>query len=148
MNFLPVCLKIDGIRVAVIGGGRIAEQKIRTLALYTREIVVCAPQVSPAILALPVKVIRASYDERVLDGSRLVYACTDDRELNLRVAADARSRGALVCVADDPGACDFISPAVYRKGCMSVAVSSNASDVRRSISWRDRIAALFGDGHE
>jgi precorrin-2 dehydrogenase / sirohydrochlorin ferrochelatase len=72
-----------------------------------------------------------------------VFACTGDGDLNRRVVSDARRLGILVGAADDPEYCDFISPAIFRKGYMSVAVSSNARNVKKSIAWRDRIEELF-----
>jgi precorrin-2 dehydrogenase / sirohydrochlorin ferrochelatase len=145
MNFLPVCLNIENAGIVVVGGGKAAEQKLKTLLLYTQKILVCAPEIRRSIELLPVTLLRQSYKEEVLEGARLVYACTDDSAINRQIALDARRRHILACVADDPEFCDFVSPAIYKKENMSVAVSSNAQDVRRSLAWRDRIAAELGD---
>jgi siroheme synthase-like protein len=143
MNFLPICLNIENARIVVVGGGKAAEQKLKTLLLYTHNIVVCAPEIRQSIQALPVTLIEKRYEEGVLEGARMVYACTDDRDINRKIAADANQRHILVCVADDPEFCDFISPAIYKKDSISVAVSSNAQDVKRSVAWRNRIAEQF-----
>jgi len=143
MNFLPICLNIENARIVVVGGGKAAEQKLKTLLLYTRNIVVCAPEIRRSIHALPVTLIEKLYEEGVLEGARMVYACTDDRNINRKIAADAKRRHVLACVADDPEFCDFISAAIYKKDFMSVAVSSNAQDVKRSVAWRNRIAEEF-----
>jgi precorrin-2 dehydrogenase / sirohydrochlorin ferrochelatase len=143
MNFLPVCLNIDNAGIIVVGGGKAAEQKLKTLLLYTRHITVCAPEIRRSIQVLPVTCLKQSYKEEVLEGARIVYACTNDRNINRQIATDARRRQILACVADDPEFCDFISPALYKKDHMSVAVSSNARDVKRSVAWRNRIAEAF-----
>jgi precorrin-2 dehydrogenase / sirohydrochlorin ferrochelatase len=143
MNFLPICLNIENAKIVVVGGGKAAEQKLKTLLLYTHNIVVCAPEIQRSIYALPVTLIEKPYEEAVMESARMVYACTDDRDINRKIAADAKRRHILVCVADDPECCDFISAAIYKKGSMSVAVSSNAQDVKRSVTWRDRIAEKF-----
>jgi precorrin-2 dehydrogenase / sirohydrochlorin ferrochelatase len=140
MNFLPICLNIENARIVVVGGGKAAEQKLKTLLLYTHNIIVCAPEILRSIHALPVTLIEKPYEEAVLESARLVYACTDDRDINRKIAADAKQRHILVCVADDPEFCDLISPAIYKKDSMSVAVSSNAQNVKRSVAWRNRIA--------
>ena len=140
MNFLPICLNIENARIAVIGGGKTAEQKLRLLLLYTRSIVVCAPEISPAIRAMPVTFLEGRYEEEVLDGAAIVYACTNQKGLNRQIASDAKRRHILACVVDDPEFCDFVSPAIYKKAHMSVAVSSNAKDVKQAIRWRNRIA--------
>ena len=75
MNFLPICLDIENARIVVVGGGKAAEQKLKTLLLYTRNIVVCAPEIRRSIHALPVTLIEKPYEEGVLerraDGLRL-----------------------------------------------------------------------------
>ncbi|MDM7998154.1 MAG: bifunctional precorrin-2 dehydrogenase/sirohydrochlorin ferrochelatase [Acidobacteriota bacterium] len=146
MSFLPICLNVANAKIAVIGGGKAAEQKLATLLLYAENVFVCAPEINAAIRAMPVTLLQQVYTEDVLEGVRIAYACTNQKQLNRQIAADARRRNILVCVADDPQECDFISPAIYRKGAMSVAVSSNATDVRRSVAWRNTIANLLDDG--
>lgn len=145
MTFLPVCLNITDARIVMIGGGRVAEHKLKTLLQFTRAITVVAPEVSAAICASGVEVRRESYHAGVLDGAGLVYACTNDPGVNQRVREDAHARGLLVNVADAPALCDFVSPAVLVRGEMAIAVSSQARNVKRAIAWRDRIAELLDD---
>ena len=53
MNFLPICLNIENARIVVVGGGKAAEQKLKTLLLYTRNIVVCAPEIRGRSMPCP-----------------------------------------------------------------------------------------------
>ena len=146
MSFLPICLNMENAAVVVVGGGTVAEQKIKPVLQYTHNVTVCAPEILPSIQAFPVTILKQWYTEAVLTGARIVYACTNDRDINRKVALDARQLRILVCVADDPEFCDFISPAIYKKEHMSVAVSSNAQEVKRSVAWRNRIAELLSRG--
>jgi uroporphyrin-III C-methyltransferase / precorrin-2 dehydrogenase / sirohydrochlorin ferrochelatase len=139
MIFLPISLNIQERRVLIVGGGRLAAQKLETLCQYTHAVDLCGIHISPEVRQYPITILERSYGEDLLEGKGLVYACTDDRNLNRRIGADCRKKGLLVNVSDDPEACDFTSPAIYKKEYMSVAVSSNARDVRRAISWRNRI---------
>jgi precorrin-2 dehydrogenase/sirohydrochlorin ferrochelatase len=145
MTFLPICLHLRDARIVVVGGGRVAEQKLRTLLQFTRMITVVAPRVCAAIHAAGVTVQTTAYEPACLDGATLVYACTNDAAVNARVCADAHARGQLVCVADAPALCDFVSPAVVTHDGMVVAVSSHARQVRRAVAWRDRIKELLDD---
>jgi siroheme synthase-like protein len=146
MNFLPIGLEVRGRRILVVGGGKVALQKLATLVPYAADILVAAPHILEAIRHLPVKCLERTFGEDLLEGVFLVYACTDDRGINRKVGEAARERGIPANVADDPQACDFISPAVYREGNMSVAVSSNGMDARRSVAWRDAIRRLAESG--
>jgi uroporphyrin-III C-methyltransferase/precorrin-2 dehydrogenase/sirohydrochlorin ferrochelatase len=126
----------------------VAAQKLKTLLLYARRVTVCAREISPEIKQLPVHCLELPYDSAFLSGADLVYACTDDRAVNRRIGEDARRAGLWVNVADDPAECDFTSPAVFKAGEMSVAVSSNAKAPRRSVEWRDLIAKALGGWDE
>ncbi len=145
MTFLPVCLNITAKRIVIIGGGRAAEHKLVALVTYTTNITVIAPQVSPRIRAMPVAIQEEAYTEAVLEGAFLVYACTDDAALNRRICHAAHRRGALVNSAGAVASSDFTSPAIFRRGVMSVAVSSNATDASRAIRWRERIKEFLDD---
>ena len=123
-----------------------AAQKVRTLLQYTSDIRVAALQIGEDVRRLPVEAVERPYAPDLLEGMGLVYACTDDRELNRRIATEARGRGIPANAADDPAFCDFTSPAIYRRGNMSVAVSSNAQDVRRAVAWRNAIRRLDEGG--
>lgn len=139
VNFLPVSLRVDGRRVVVIGGGKIAAQKLRTLTNTTAELYVFAKKICDEIRQMRCTCEETPYEVSHIRGAYLVFACTDDTSVNKRIAEQARSLGILVNVADDPQRCEFISPAVWFKDPMSVAVSSDATDARRSVRWRNYI---------
>lgn len=139
MNFLPISLNMQDRKILIVGGGRVAAQKLETVFQYSRNVELCAIDIGPEVRRYPIVILERPYGEDLLEGKGLVYACTDDRNLNRRIGADARRKGLLVNVADSPEECDFTSPAIFKQEYMSVAVSSNARDVRRAISWRNKI---------
>jgi len=74
-----------------------------------------------------------------MEDAFLVYACTNISGLNRRIKTDGETLGILTNVVDNPGLCDFVSPAIYKHEHITVAVSSNAQEVRRAIAIRDKI---------
>jgi precorrin-2 dehydrogenase/sirohydrochlorin ferrochelatase len=88
-------------------------------------------------------VIRARYKPSHLRGARLVMACTNDRDLNRRIAADARSAGALVNAADQPEDCDFYLPAVVADGDVIVAIGTGGSAPALAGSLKRAMAAAL-----
>jgi siroheme synthase-like protein len=139
MKFLPVALNIAGKKILVVGGGAVALQKIKTLGRFTKNIVVTAPRILGGIRRVAAECRLRPFTPRDLKGVSLVYACTDDGKLNASVVLAARKRKIPVNVADDPANCDFISPAIYKTGCLSVAVSSDGKNVKKSVATRDII---------
>ena len=145
MRYLPIGLNIAGKKILLVGGGKVACQKIRRLRPFTKNLTVVSRKISGGVKKTGVKCVQKSYSPACLKNVFLVYACTDDPTLNRRIKSDAQRRGILVNVVDNPSVSDFISPAVYRKGMMTVAVSSDGRSARRSVHLRDRIEKLLRD---
>ncbi len=78
-----------------------------------------------------------------MNGFFLVYACTNNIEVNRRIKADAEICKILVNVVDNRELSDFISPAVFKQDEMTVAISSNGQNVKKSVEWRDKIKAIL-----
>jgi siroheme synthase-like protein len=144
--FLPVSINIAGKRIVIVGGGKVAFHKATALSRFTN----CATVISPAFCggfdSLPFERIEKEYEPDDLRGAFLVYVCTGDETLNSRVKRDAAALGVLASVCDNPALCDFISPAVHKDGYMTIAVSSNAQNTRRSIAVRNRIGEMIESG--
>lgn len=113
-------------RVVVVGGGAVATTKVRALLPCRPEpLVVIAPEVSPEIAAASGVIWHnRAYQSTDLDGAELVFAATDDRHVNAAIAADARQRGIPVLAVDDVPNCDFIAPALVRRGDLTIAIST------------------------
>jgi len=69
----------------------------------------------------------------------MLYSCTNNEILDRQIANDAKELGVLVNIHDNPSLCQFVSPAIYQDGNISVAVSSNAENVYESIRLRNEI---------
>lgn len=137
--FLPLNIRVDDKKILFVGGGRIAMHKIQTIEQYTRNITILAPEISEELRGKGFTEILKSYEPSDLDGFFLIYASTNDNEVNRRVKEDAAARGIMVNVVDNRELSDFISPAIIRKGEMTVAISSNGQNVKRSVEWRNRL---------
>jgi precorrin-2 dehydrogenase/sirohydrochlorin ferrochelatase len=142
-RFLPVSLRIEGKRILLIGGGKVALHKAAILARFTNCVTIVAPDFLPEFEALPFLRLAKPFDPTDLDGIFLTYICTGDAGLNRTIKAHCERLGIFASVCDDVALCDFISPAIYQEGFMTVAVSSDGRDVRRSIRLRDTIKQFF-----
>jgi siroheme synthase-like protein len=140
MTFLPISLNITGKDILIVGGGNVAYQKIKLLLPFTSRISVVAREICDDIINLNLKKLTwKDYDPSDLDGFFLVYAATNILELNKQVFEAAHARNILVNVVDNVPYCDFVSPAIYKAGPMTVAVGSNAENVKASIELRNKI---------
>ncbi|MCJ7544143.1 MAG: bifunctional precorrin-2 dehydrogenase/sirohydrochlorin ferrochelatase [Phycisphaerae bacterium] len=147
MKTFPISLNIRGRRVVVVGGGRVGRRKARAAAEAQGQVFLVDADAEPAADRIDgLTVIRQAYQPGLLEGAFLVFACTDDAALNRRIAADARSAGALVNVADSPADCDFFLPAVWSDGDVVVAVATGGVAPVLAACIRDWIGQPLPQG--
>src|SRR5260370_39342549 len=127
----------------VVGGGPVAERKVRGLLEVGARLAVVGPGVTPQLDAWAregrIRLIRRRYESSDLAGQSLAFVATDDGVVNAEVARDARAAGVLINAADDPAHCDFILPAVLRRGELTVAVSTGGASPALSRIVRDEL---------
>jgi precorrin-2 dehydrogenase/sirohydrochlorin ferrochelatase len=116
--------------------------------LFTDKITVVGETILPELQQPPFAARLKRYDASDLEGHSLVYACTNDPEVNHKVKQEANARGLLVNVADDSDVCDFISPAVCMADGLVVAVSSHGKNVKAAVGLRNRIQAGLRNANE
>jgi siroheme synthase-like protein len=143
LQFLPISINITQKKIVIIGGGKVAFHKATILSRFTSEATVVAPEFHPEFETLPFQLIQKEYETNDLEGAFLVYICTGNEALNAKIKTECEKRNLLASVCDNPLLCDFVSPAIYKEENMTIAVSSNAQNVRQSIAVRNQIRNLF-----
>jgi precorrin-2 dehydrogenase / sirohydrochlorin ferrochelatase len=138
-NFLPISIDISNGKILIIGGGQSALKKIRILQRSGANLEVVAENIIDEVYASGVICHSKKYESRDLEGYLMLYSCTNNETLDKQIAQDGREAGVLVNIHDNPELCQFVSPAIYRDGNISVAVSSNAENVYEAIRLRNLI---------
>lgn len=151
MQFFPLFLRLAAERrILIVGGGAVAQAKAEALQPYAATLEVVSDRFAPATEAylqtqnIPYR--EAAYDSSLLEGVGLVIAATNKQEINRQIYQDARARGVLVNVVDQPEFCDVIFPAIVRRGPLQVAISSSGlspvlsrlvkQQIERVIPWQ------------
>ncbi len=143
-TFLPISINITNRQVLIIGGGKVALHKVQLLKRFTSNFKVIAPHILDELKRIKGVVLEErEYVEEDLRGYLLVYATTNNHELNHQIGLDAKKYGCLVNVADNPKLSDFVSPAIFKQDEMTVAVGSNGKDVKASIHLRNIIKGFL-----
>lgn len=152
MAYFPFCIDIKGKNCLIVGGGKIALQKIRVLIQFEACIKVVSPNISKNIAALQESLIGKkmilldrSFQESDVDGCLFVVAATDDGHLNFQISKLCRDRNILVNVVDVKEECSFIFPAVIKKKDLLIAVSSSGASPALTVKTKERIAAAVPD---
>jgi precorrin-2 dehydrogenase/sirohydrochlorin ferrochelatase len=125
----PVCLRLRGKRVLLIGAGAIAEGRALQLIEAGAQLRVIAPVATATLRRLAaegrLELVERAYTPGDLDGHVLAFVATDDRRVSQAVAAEAQALGLWLNAADEPELCDFTLPSVGRRGPITVAVSTS-----------------------
>ncbi len=148
MRYYPVNLDVRGRRCLVVGGGRVGARKVDTLIQCGAVVTVVSPEVSPALAKLAAeKSIRLQlrpYQSSDAEGMFLVIGATDDETLNRQVSADAERRNLLCNIADRPEICNFILPAIVRRGDFVLAISTAGKSPAYAKHIRRQLETQFG----
>lgn len=153
MDTFPIFLRLKGERVLLIGGGSVAERKLRLLLKAGAKVDVVAAELNAAVQSMlpdPAWHIATEYQATFCQTPyRIIIAATDNSELNQRVAHDAGEQNIPVNVVDDPSHCSFIFPSILDRSPLLLAVSSGGEAPVLARQTRARletfIPAAWGD---
>jgi precorrin-2 dehydrogenase/sirohydrochlorin ferrochelatase len=148
MGYCPIFLNLRGRRCVVVGGGKVAERKVRTLLRAQASVRVISPQLTPRLAQLAAKkkisVTRRGYRKGDLGQPLLVLAATSDPAVQQAVREDADSLGALVNAADDREHSTFLVPASFAQGDLQVAISTSGASPALARHLRRQLQATLG----
>lgn len=148
MSYYPIFLDLKGRPCLVVGGGEVAQRKVASLTEAGARVRVVSPSLTPELRSLAengeIEHQPRPFSSGDLQGVFLAIAATDDPKVNRQVAEAARRAGVLVNVVDEPSQCDFIVPAVLRRGELVIAVSTGGLSPALARRVREELERSFG----
>lgn len=124
----PIFYKLENRLVVLVGGGKLAIEKLTGLQHTRARILVISPEIHPHALELCLQLkgiwLKESFNGSFPDETTLVIAATDDPVVNEQVYKEARRSKIPVNVADQPDLCDWYNGAVIHRGSFTLALSS------------------------
>ncbi|WP_042475446.1 precorrin-2 dehydrogenase/sirohydrochlorin ferrochelatase family protein [Bacillus ndiopicus] len=150
MAYFPALLNIDDKKVVVVGGGKVATQKVRALLPTKALIHIISPQLTEELLAY-VQERRVIWHDKIfeaqdLDGALLIFAATDSEKVNDAVE-EATQQWQQLSRADAKGRVDFINPAVIRRGDLLLAVSTSGASPGYTKKLKAELEEQFDDSY-
>jgi siroheme synthase-like protein len=147
-RYYPVFLDLDGRPVIVIGGGNVACEKVAGLRKAGAKVTIVCPELAPELQELrdagDLTHIARPWQPSDLEGDwAVVMVATDDGAVNREARDAARARRIWVNAADDPANCDFILPAVVRKGRITLAASTAGASPALARRLREELDAYL-----
>ncbi|MCX8109870.1 MAG: bifunctional precorrin-2 dehydrogenase/sirohydrochlorin ferrochelatase [Syntrophorhabdaceae bacterium] len=149
--YYPVFLDIKDRLCIVFGGGEVAERKVLMLLKFGATVRVISPEVTKRIARLEsegkIAITRRGYNYGDTKEAALVFAATDNREINNSIKAEGDERGIPVNVVDDPELCTFIVPSIVKKGPITVAISTSGVLPLFSKKLKEEIDSLITEDY-
>ncbi len=131
MDHFPVFLQLQHRPCLVVGGGVVAERKVRLLLRAGAAVTVIAKDLTDELAGLRdrkrITHHAGAFTERLLAGMRVVIAATDDKEVNRQVSRTAEDAGILCNVVDDGAASSFLVPAIVDRSPVVVAIGTSGN---------------------
>ena len=150
MSYFPAYLQLENKRILLVGGGKIAAEKLEKLLDFSKEIVIVAAVADEEVrwmakehcLSLRIRPYRSrealEYD--------LVVVATDTVDLHRKIYEETRSSRVLVNSVDDTRYCDFIFPSYVKQGDLTVAFSTSGASPAFARQIRRWFEGVLPDG--
>lgn len=147
-TYFPIFINLEGKKVQVFGGGKIAARRVAALLEFGAEVHVIAPEISGKLEELSKQEGNLTLHYRPylpgeLGHADLAIAATNDEGVNDMVYRECRREGVPVNVASDKEKCDFFFPGIAKEGDITVGVTAGGKDHRKAAQATAKIRELL-----
>lgn len=151
-KLFPVFLKLESLRLLIIGGGNVAVEKLKA-------VIENSPATSIHLVSITVqdKIYEIAKDLSNIVIEERPYVISDFEDADIVIAAvnniayseqirdDAHQKGKLVNVADKPELCDFYLSSIVQKGNLKIAISTNGKSPTIAKRLKEQINSMMPD---
>ena len=151
-RYFPVSLDLEDRRCVVLGGGALAAEKAQGLLLAGARVTVVAAEpeaeLRQAAAAGRLELVERDYRPGDLAGAGLAIDASGSDEINAASRREAGEGRVLLNVVDRADLCDWIAPAIVRRGPLQVAVSTSGESPFLASTLRRRLERDLGEEWE
>ncbi len=152
MDSLPLFHKLRGNRCLVVGGGSIAQRKLRQLLAAGAEVDLVAPKINAEIQqtateSSDLSLYHRKFQAEDIEGAVLVVVATDDHILNEWISRLCREQCKPVNVVDSPELCTVTFPSIVDRSPLQIAISSNGKAPVLARMLRTRLESDIPAGY-
>lgn len=148
MNHFPAFLNLKQRLCLVVGGGKVAERKVKSLLQSEAHIRIVSLEITQGLKQLiethtdAIQYEARAFLESDLTDVFLALAATNIREVNSQIAQLAEQQSILVNVADSPDESSFILPSVVDRNPVTIAVSTGGASPVLARQLRMKLETL------
>jgi precorrin-2 dehydrogenase/sirohydrochlorin ferrochelatase len=147
MQYFPLFVDTQGLKVLLVGAGEVATRKLDLLSRTDAHIHVIAPTVANDIENYytqgRIQLSRREVCADDIANVDIIYLATAAEQLNMDFAQLATERGIWVNVVDNPKFCRFITPSIVDRGRLVVAISTAGAAPVFARTIRSRLETML-----
>ncbi|BCD68853.1 bifunctional precorrin-2 dehydrogenase/sirohydrochlorin ferrochelatase [Nitratiruptor sp. YY09-18] len=152
MGYFPAFLKLQNKKVLIIGGGKIATDKLSHMLDFTKNITIISPDLSSSMQEF-IECHNLAYLPRRFksgdtQGFFLVIVAVDNIEVQKEVYQECQQSRTLCNAVDSVEYCDFIFPSYIKRGDLTIAISTSGASPAFAKYLRRAIEKLLPDNLE
>ena len=150
MSYFPAYLKLDEMKILIVGGGYIATEKVEKLLEFTKDIKIIAKEISPQmkkyIDKFDLSFDLRSYNRGDIKDFGVVIIAVDDLYLQQEIYDESRDSRTLCNAVDSVDYCDFIFPSFIKKDDLIVSISTSGSSPAFAKHFKRYLQDMIPDG--
>lgn len=148
--FYPINLKIDDMKIVIIGGGKVAYRKCMNFLAFNKKVLVVSKEFVKEFEEIKeqVEIVKGAYNEKYIKDAFVVVAATNNKEVNREIGTYCRQYNKLVNVVDDKDLSNFTVPSFVKRGDLLLSVSTGGKSPSLSRKIRKDLEEVYDDGYE
>jgi precorrin-2 dehydrogenase/sirohydrochlorin ferrochelatase len=131
LAYFPAFIKLDKQNILIVGGGKIATNKLSHLLDFTKNIKIIAPYFTKDMKKLikknNLKFENRKYVKNDLKKITIIIVAIDDIPLQKKIYKQSKKYNCLCNSVDSVKYCDFIFPSYIKKDDLTIAISTAGS---------------------
>ncbi len=152
MVLYPINIAISGWPVIVVGGGTVAARKVASLLECGALVTVISPDICEELDLYrsngSIELVSREYHPGDLEGGRLVFAATNQPDVQQAVWCEAKEKAIPVNIVDSPAESTFHVPASLRRGDLLMSVSTGGGSPLLSAKIRKELEKTYGEEYD
>lgn len=148
--YYPINLKIDDMKVVIVGGGKIAYRKCTNFLAFSKKVVIISKDFIDEFENIKdeVEIIENDYDEKYIKDAFVVVAATNNKNVNHEIGIYCRQHGKLVNVVDDSSLSNFAVPSFVKRGDLLLSISTGGKSPSLSAKIRQDLEKIYDEDYE
>ncbi|MFD2655962.1 precorrin-2 dehydrogenase/sirohydrochlorin ferrochelatase family protein [Gracilibacillus thailandensis] len=151
MNYLPFFLNLENKQIVIIGGGKVAERRLRRLLPFKENITIVSPTLTESLQQLihlhNIHLLQTKCELKHFKQANLIVIATNDVETNQYVVQNAPS-SAWINATHQAEAGNMHFPITIQRGKLQIAISTGGASPILAKRLKESIEAELPDQYE